>query len=185
MNDHDRGFDMTPGSLLRHFRVFGFVTQYGERLLGGLTRAEFSDWLRRRAICDVSGAELERVERNVQSMPQGLREFLAPHYPSLRETAPQDLHAIRESLGWSQDRLALELDMSRSAIAMAESGTRPLPVEAAARLAKTVTIRESGTEVSGYSICDNQVPCFKGFAMGEKGGSLTSFSTPEAAWMKP
>ncbi len=174
-------FDMTPGSLLRHFRIFGFVKQNDERLLGGMTRAEFADYLARRAICDVSVADLERIERNAQTMPRELRLFLAPHYSAIRETAPHDLRAIRESLGWSQERLAIELEISRELVSKCEAGERSLPPEAEAILRRTVPKPESGTTGQGYAICTNEIPCFKGLARGEKGGSETFLTTTKAA----
>jgi DNA-binding transcriptional regulator YiaG len=168
-------FDKTPGSLLRHFRIFGFT------ILGGLTRAHFADWLRRSGICDVTAADLERIESNRQAMPQSLRQFVGQYYPALRETVPSDLRTIRESLGWSQERPAVELDVSRELISKCEAGERSVPPAAATRLRELVPKREEGTTGRPSPICTNEMPCFKGATRGQKRGSETSATTAEAA----
>jgi transcriptional regulator with XRE-family HTH domain len=47
-----------------------------------------------------------------------------------------DLKTLRESLGMPQDRMAVYLGISRSILAMVETGTRTLPIVAIERLGK-------------------------------------------------
>lgn len=168
-------FDKTPGSLLRHFRIFGFT------ILGGLTRAHFADWLKRDGVCDVTAADLERIEGNRQTMPAGLYDFLRSHYPQHLGTPTESLRGIRERLGWTQERLAVELDVSRELISKCEAGERSVPPAAATRLRELVPKREEGTTGRPSPICTNEMPCFKGATRGQKRGSETSATTAEAA----
>jgi DNA-binding XRE family transcriptional regulator len=168
-------FDKTPGSLLRHFRIFGFT------ILGGLARSHFADWAKRSGICDVTAADLERIESNRQTMPTGLYEFLRSHYPKHLGTPTESLRGARERLGWTQERLAVELDVSQSLIARVEAGQRALPPELAQKLREAVINREGHATGRGCPICHKEMACFPESARGQKRGSETSATTPKAA----
>lgn len=122
---------------------------------------------------------LEAIESRIFETPESEAAYIAWRHESKPESqpTPQVIKAIRLGLGWSQERFAIELDISRATLAMVETGRRKLSFKALAAL-------NCHKDRQGYrppSICDNKNPCFTGSDEAKNRGAKTLVTAKKRA----